>query len=419
MMVFSLRRSFTLANVYDVLKERGFTAQVTHEEQVYDLLGKEPVTFYVGFDPTANSLHIGHFLTMMAMSHLQDYGHKPIALIGGGTAMVGDPTGKTEMRSMLSVEQIRHNAECIKKQLARFLRFDEGSAIIVNNADWLMELKYVELLRDIGVHFSVNRMLTAECFKSRLERGLSFIEFNYMLMQAYDFLQLNQRYNCRLQLGGDDQWSNIIAGIELIRRKEGTQAFGLTLSLLTTSTGKKMGKTEQGAVWLDPELFSPYDFYQYFRNVDDVDVERFLALLTKLPMEEVRRLGSLKDEQINQAKGVLAYEVTKIVHGQAEADKARQTAEAIFTQGSFDADIPTFYIPRPQAEIGINIVDLLIMSDMAATKSEGRRLISQGGVYLNEERVSDIEASVKADQFIDGSLIIRKGKKLYHRLCLK
>ncbi|HAA63924.1 MAG TPA: tyrosine--tRNA ligase, partial [Thermoanaerobacter sp.] len=315
-----------MVSVLDVLQERGYIQQMTHEEEIRELLEKEKITFYIGFDPTADSLHVGHFLQIMVMSHMQKAGHRPIVLIGGGTAMVGDPSGRTDMRKILTREEINRNAEAFKKQMQRLIDFSDGKAIMANNADWLLNLNYIEFLRDIGVHFSVNRMLTAECFKSRLERGLSFLEFNYMLMQAYDFLELNKRYNCVMQMGGDDQWSNIIAGIELIRKKEGKQAYGMTFTLLTTSEGKKMGKTEKGAVWLDPNKTSPYEFYQYWRNIADADVEKALALLTFLPMDEVRRLGALKDKEINEAKKVLAYEVTKLIHGEEEAIKAQKAA---------------------------------------------------------------------------------------------
>ena len=322
-------------SVYDVLKERGFLKQLSHEDEIKELLEKEKITFYIGFDPTADSLHVGHFIALMVMSHMQRAGHRPICLLGGGTGMVGDPSGKDDMRKMLTPEFISHNIACFKKQMARFIDFSEGQAIMVNNADWLLELNYIELLRDVGVHFSVNRMLTAECFKKRLEKGLSFFEFNYMIMQSYDFLQLFKKHGCIMQLGGDDQWSNMLAGVELIRRKEQKPAYCMTCKLLTTSDGRKMGKTEKGALWLDPEKTSPYDFYQYWRNIDDSDVENCLSLLTFLPMEEVRRLSSLQDAEINEAKKVLAYEVTKLVHGEAEAEKAQQAAEALFGGGTY------------------------------------------------------------------------------------
>ncbi|SHE63881.1 tyrosyl-tRNA synthetase [Caldanaerobius fijiensis DSM 17918] len=401
-------------SVFEVLKERGYIEQLTHEDEIKDLLDKQKITFYIGFDPTADSLHVGHFLQLMVMAHMQKAGHRPIALIGGGTAMVGDPSGKTDMRKMLTKEEISHNAERFKVQMQRFIDFSDGKAIMVNNADWLLDLNYIEFLRDIGVHFSVNRMLTAECFKLRLERGLSFLEFNYMLMQAYDFLQLYRRYGCIMQLGGDDQWSNIIAGVELIRKKEEKQAYGMTFTLLTNSEGKKMGKTEKGAVWLDPEKTSPYDFYQYWRNVNDEDVEKCLALLTFLPMDEVRRLGSLKDKEINEAKKVLAYEVTKLVHGEEEAQKARKAAEALFEGGGSLDDVPTSKISQDMINTGI--LDVLLAAGVIPSKSEGRRLIQQGGLYVNNEKVDDINMVVTEDFFKDGFMLVRKGKKTYNKI---
>lgn len=401
-------------SVFDVLKERGYIEQLTHEDEIRDLLDKQKVTFYIGFDPTADSLHVGHFLQLMVMAHMQRAGHRPIALIGGGTAMVGDPSGKTDMRKMLTKEEISHNAERFKVQMQRFIDFSGGKAIMVNNADWLWDLNYIEFLRDIGVHFSVNRMLTAECFKLRLERGLSFLEFNYMLMQAYDFLQLYRRYGCVMQLGGDDQWSNIIAGVELIRKKEEKQAYGMTFTLLTNSEGKKMGKTEKGAVWLDPEKTSPYDFYQYWRNVNDEDVGKCLALLTFLPMDEVRRLSSLKDKEINEAKKVLAYEVTKLVHGEEEAQKARKAAEALFEGGGSLDDVPTSKVSQNMIKKGI--LDVLLAAGVIPSKSEGRRLIQQGGLYVNNERVDDINLIVTEDFFKDGFMLVRKGKKTYNKI---
>jgi tyrosyl-tRNA synthetase len=405
-------------NVYEILKERGFIAQMTHEEEIRDLLANEKVTFYIGFDPTADSLHVGHFLQMMVMAHMQRAGHKPIALIGGGTAMVGDPSGRTDMRKMMTRETIAHNAENFKKQLSKFIDFSNDRAIMVNNADWLLDLNYVKFLRDIGVHFSVNRMLTAECFKSRMERGLTFIEFNYMLMQSYDFLILNQKYGCRLQLGGDDQWSNILGGIDLIRRVEAKEAYGMTFTLLTTSEGKKMGKTEKGALWLDPEKTSPYDFYQYWRNVDDADVIKCLKLLTFLPMEEISRLEHLKNEQINEAKKVLAYEVTKLVHGEDEAVKAKQLAEALFGGGGSTANLPSTEVAASELENGINILDLLLRTGLIPSKGEGRRLIQQGGIYIEEAPVTSIDFNVGKDLFKDGELIIKKGKKTYHKIII-
>jgi tyrosyl-tRNA synthetase len=407
-----------LTNVYDILLERGYIKQTTHEEEIRELLGKKKVTFYIGFDPTADSLHVGHFLQMMVMSYMQKAGHRPIALLGGGTGMVGDPTGKTDMRKMLTPERIQHNVDCFKKQFSRLIDLKDGKAIIENNANWLLNLNYVNFLREVGVHFSVNKMLTAECFKQRLEKGLSFLEFNYMLMQAYDFLELNRKYNCVLQFGGDDQWSNIIAGVDLIRRKEHKPAYGMTFTLLTKSDGKKMGKTEGGALWLDKEKTSPYDFYQYWRNVDDADVEKCLALLTFLPMDEVRRLGSLPGEKINEAKKILAYEVTKIVHGEKEAEKAKKAAEALFVGGQQDMNnVPTVEIHKDS--LGSFIVDLLVDVDILPSKSEVRRLIKQNGLTVNDKKVTDPNYVVTEDDFKDGYMLVRRGKKNYNRIALK
>lgn len=402
-------------NVYDILLERGYVEQATHEEEIRELLGREPVTFYIGFDPTADSLHVGHFIQVMVMMHLQRAGHKPIAIIGGGTAMVGDPSGRADMRKMLTLEQIERNAASFKKQFSRFIDFGEGKALMINNAEWLLKLNYVEFLRDIGRHFSVNRMLTFECFKNRLEKGLSFLEFNYMLMQSYDFLELYRRYNCKLQLGGSDQWSNIVAGVDLIRRVENGAAYGLTFRLLTTSEGKKMGKTEAGAVWLDASKTSPYDFYQYWRNVDDPDVGNCLALLTFLPMEEVNRLASLPGEEINKAKEVLAFEVTKLVHGEKEAQNAQQAAKALFGKAAKDADsIPATQIEKARLQGGTDILSLLLETGLITTKSEGRRLIEQGGIYLEEERIDDFNRQITLADAKDDKLLFRKGKKIYH-----
>ena len=401
-------------SVLDTLVERGFVHQLTHEEEIAELLAKEKITFYIGFDPTADSLHVGHFLGMMVMAHMQRAGHRPICLIGGGTAMVGDPSGKTDMRKMMTRETIQHNGECFKKQMRRFIDFSEDKALMVNNADWLLQLNYVGMLRDVGASFSVNRMLTAECYKQRLERGLTFLEFNYMIMQAYDFLQLHRQLDCIMQMGGADQWSNILAGADLIRRKEGKPAYGLTFTLLTTSDGRKMGKTEKGALWLDPEKTSPYDFYQYWRNVDDADVQKCLALLTFLPMEEVRRLGALKDQEINTAKKVLAYEVTQLVHGQEAADKAQQAAEALFGGAGALDNAPTVSISREM--IGLKLVDVLAAVGIFASKGEGRRLIQGGGLYVADVKVADPDYVLSGDLFDGNSVLIRKGKKSYHRL---
>ncbi len=408
-----------MQNVFDTLKERGFIEQTTHEDEIRELLGKEKVTFYIGFDPTAKSLTVGHFLTIMAMAHMQRAGHRPIALIGGGTVMVGDPTGKTDMRKMMTVEEIEANAQAFKKQFSRFIDFSDEKALMVNNADWLRELNYIEFLREIGVHFSVNRMLSAEAYKSRMERGLTFLEFNYMIMQSYDFYKLHQEYGCVMQLGGNDQWSNILGGVELIRKMTGKQAYGMTFTLLTTSDGKKMGKTEAGAIWLDPELTSPYDFYQYWRNVEDSNVERLLRLLTFLPMDEVRRLGALEGADINHAKEVLAYEITKNVHGLEAAEEAQKAARALFG-GTRDAEsIPTTEIPLAEFGEGMDLISLLTRINLVNTRSEGRRLILQGGVYVADRQTKQIDYMVSQQDFDDeGHLLVRKGKKVYHRVKL-
>ena len=403
-----------MENVFNVLQERGFIEQLTHEQEIKEHLENEKITFYIGFDPTADSLHVGHFLTVMAMAHMQRAGHRPIALMGGGTGMIGDPTGKTDMRKMMTVEQIDHNVECFKKQLSRFIDFSDGKALIVNNADWIRELKYIDFLRDVGVSFSVNQMLTAECYKTRLEKGLSFLEFNYMPMQANDFLELNRKYNCVLQLGGSDQWANILGGVDLIRRKEHRPAFGMTFKLLTTSEGKKMGKTEGGAVWLDAEKTSPYEFYQYWRNVGDKDVEKCLALLTFLPMDEVRRLGALKDSEINKAKEVLAFEVTKIVHGEEEAVKAQEAARALFSGGAEGGSIPTTEIPAAEFGDGMDILTLLTKTGLISSRSEGRRLIQQNGVKLNDEKVDSFDLKVDLSYVKEGKIKLQKGKKIFH-----
>ncbi|SHK39448.1 tyrosyl-tRNA synthetase [Anaerobranca californiensis DSM 14826] len=408
-----------MVNVFDILQERGFVKQTTHEEEIKELLGKEKVTFYTGYDPTADSLHIGHFLQLMAMAHLQRAGHRPIVLIGGGTTMVGDPTGKTDMRKMLSREEIKENSEKFKKQISKFLDFGEGKAIMVDNADWLLDLNYIWFLREIGRHFSVNRMLTAECFKTRMEKGLSFLEFNYMLMQSYDFLELFRRYNCVLQLGGDDQWSNIIAGADLIRRVEGKPAYGMTFTLLTTSEGKKMGKTEKGAIWLDPEKTSPYEFYQYWRNVDDKDVINCLKLLTFVPMEEIRELEKLEGAEINRAKEILAFEVTKIVHGEIEAKKADEAAKALFGKGGTATSIPSTEMDKEIFEKGISILDLLQEVGLTSSKSEGRRLIQQGGITVNGKKITDIDQLINLDWFEEKEIMIKKGKKVYHQVVIK
>lgn len=412
-----------MSNVYDVLKERGFIAQTTHDEQLRDLLGREKVKFYIGFDATADSLTAGHFLTIMAMMHMQQHGHTPIALIGGGTTMIGDPSGKSDMRSMMTRETIDYNANRFKEQLSHFIDFDNEKAIMENNADWLLDLNYVDFLREIGVHFSVNRMLTAECYKQRMENGLTFFEFNYMLMQAYDFYYLNKKYGCKVEMGGDDQWSNILAGADLIRRKEVAAredktplakdpAFGLTFTLLTTSDGKKMGKTMKGAVWLDPKKTTPYEFYQYWRNIEDANVEKCLGLLTFLPMDEVRRLGALEGAEINKAKEVLAYEVTKIVHGEEEANKAQEAARAVFAGGGISADMPSLDYTKAQLDEGVDILTVLVDAKLCQTRSEARRNVTQGGVSVNDEKITDpMYKFSDASLNDDGVAIVKKGKK--------
>lgn len=407
-----------MKNVYDVLAERGLIAQTTHEKEIRELLGNEKVTFYIGFDPTADSLHVGHFLQMVVMRHMQNYGHKPIALVGGGTGHIGDPSGRTDMRQMMTLETINHNCERFKEQLSRIIDFSDGKAIMVNNADWLLELNYVDFLRDIGSCFSVNKMLTAECYKQRLEKGLTFLEFNYMLMQSYDFLMLNRKYNCKIELGGDDQWSNILGGIELCRRKDQKQVYGMTFTLLSNSEGKKMGKTQKGALWLDKEKTSPYEFYQYWRNVDDADVIKCLKLITFVPMETINELAKLEGKELNEAKKLLAYEVTKLVHGEEEANKAKEAAEAVFGLGSDNSNMPTTEITKEEA-CGINILDLMVKAKLAASKAEARRLITQGGVSVNGEKVSDVMLVISEKDFGDGSIIIKKGKKVYHKIVIE
>lgn len=404
-------------NVFDILTERGYIQQCTDPDEVRDMLAKKSTTFYIGFDATADSLTAGHFLTIMAMMHMQKAGHRPIALLGGGTTMIGDPSGKSDMRTMMTRETIDHNAQRFKEQLSKFISFDDDHAIIANNADWLLDLNYVQFLREVGVHFSVNRMLTAECYKQRMEKGLTFFEFNYMLMQSYDFLKLNQMYGCELEMGGDDQWSNIIGGVELIRRKEQKPAYGLTFKLLTTSDGKKMGKTMKGALWLDPDKTSPYEFFQYWRNIEDAKVGECLSLLTFLPMEEVRELSALKDQEINHAKEVLAYEVTKIVHGQDEAEKAMNAAKEVFLGGGKSADMPTTTYPKAKFDEGIDLITMLVDTKIAKNRSEGRRLIEQNGISVNDNKVSDVKASyTTADLDADGAIIIQKGKKIFHQI---
>lgn len=389
-------------NVMDILRARGFIKQTVYEEELYELLGKESVLFYIGFDPTADSLHIGHFMQLIAMKHMQDAGHKPIILIGGGTAMVGDPSGRTDMRSMMTKETIAHHVNCFKAQMSRFITFEgENGAIIVNNADWLLNLNYVDFLRDVGAHFSVNKMLTAECYRARMEKGLTFLEFNYMLMQAYDFLVLNQKYNCQLELGGDDQWSNILAGADLIRRKERKSAFAMTFTLLTTSEGKKMGKTQKGAVWLDENKTSPYEFYQYWRNTADSDVEKCLKLLTFLPLEEITEITKYQDERMNAAKERLAFELTKLVHGEEKAVSAQNQARAAFGGGEGMPEKTVF-------GENLTLLHVLLETGLVTSNGEARRLVAQGGVSVNEERVIDVNMIVPANDFV-----LHKGKKVH------
>lgn len=406
-------------NVFEELKARGLIAQMTHEEEIKELLQKEKVTFYIGFDATADSLHVGHFLQMIVMSHMQRAGHRPIVLLGTGTTMVGDPTGKTDMRKMLTPEQIEHNAECFRRQMSKFIDFSDDKALIARNGDWLRELNYIDFLREIGVHFSVNRMLTAECFKSRLEKGLTFIEFNYMLMQSYDFLKLSRDYDCKMQLGGDDQWSNIIGGVELVRRCDAKSVYGMTFTLLTTKEGKKMGKTENGAVWLDPEKTPPYEFFQYWRNVADDDVIRCLKMITFVPLEEIAQMEQWQGSELNRAKERLAYELTKLVHGEQEAQKALEAARALFALGGNDQHMPTTQLAAEDLTDGaVSVLDLLVKTGLAPSKSEARRLVQQGGISVNGEKVGDVSASVSKDDFKGGELIVKKGKKIFHKIVL-
>jgi tyrosyl-tRNA synthetase len=399
-------------NVFDTLKERGFIAQCTDENEVRKMLGEKSVTFYIGFDPTADSLHAGHFIALMVMAHMQRAGHRPIALVGGGTGTVGDPSGRSDLRKVLTDEIIEHNCECFKKQISRFIDFSDGKALMVNNGDWLRKLNYIDLLREVGHHFTVNRMLTAECYKQRWEKGLTFLEFNYMVMQAYDFYRLNSDFGCEMELGGDDQWSNIIAGVELVRRKTGRNVFGLTNKLLTKSDGSKMGKTAGGALWLDADKVSPYDFYQYWRNVDDADVKTCLSLLTFLPMDEVNRLSALKDSEINEAKKVLAYEVTKLVHGKENADAAAKSAAEIFA-GQSSENMPSIEVADA---VGKKLLDVLAAAKVVESKAEGRRLIAQNGLTLNDEKISDAECVLTEKDF---PAVIRKGKKKFYKLILR
>lgn len=406
--------------LFQELKARGLIAQMTHEEDIEKMLNEEKVTFYIGFDPTADSLHVGHMLQLIIMSRFQKAGHRPIALLGGGTTMVGDPTGKTDMRKMMTQEIIQHNADMFKKQMSNFIDFGEGKALMLNNADWLLKLNYIDFLRNVGVHFSVNRMLTAECFKSRMEHGLSFLEFNYMLMQSYDFYELHKNYGCKLQLGGNDQWSNIISGADLIRRVDQKPAFGMTFTLLTTSEGTKMGKTEKGAVWLDPEKTSPYEFFQYWRNIADADVINMIKMLTEVPLEEIAEMEKLEGSQLNQVKERLAFEVTKTVHGEEEAEKAMQAGKALFGSGASLENVPTTALTAADFESGsITVIDLLVKTGLAPSKGEARRLITQGGVLINDVKVADISETVEMDKISQGDFLIKKGKKSFHKVTLE
>ncbi|GFI48771.1 tyrosine--tRNA ligase [Lachnospiraceae bacterium] len=405
--------------IFDELKARGLLAQLTDEEEIKELVNQGKATFYIGFDPTADSLHVGHFMALCLMKRLQMAGNKPIALLGGGTGMVGDPSGRSDMRNMMSKETIEHNCECFKKQMSRFIDFSEGKALMVNNAEWLLDLNYIEFLREIGPHFSVNRMLTAECYKQRMEKGLSFLEFNYMLMQSYDFYELFQRYGCNMQFGGDDQWSNMLGGTELIRRKLGKDAYAMTITLLLNSEGNKMGKTQKGAVWLDPQKTSPFEFYQYWRNVADADVLKFIRMLTFLPLGQIEEMDSWEGSQLNQAKEVLAYELTQLVHGEEEAVKAQESARALFSTGAA-AQMPTTELTEEDfTEGAIDMISVLCKSGLAASRSEGRRAIEQGGVVLEGEKVTDVKAAFGKDTFSGEGAIVKRGKKNFRRVILK
>lgn len=402
--------------VYEELVARGLIAQVTDEKEIRELVNSGKAVFYIGFDPTADSLHVGHFMALCLMKRLQMAGNKPIALIGGGTAMVGDPSGRTDMRQMMTPETIQHNVDCFKKQMSRFIDFSDDKALMVNNADWLMDLNYVDVLRDVGAHFSVNRMLTAECYKQRMEKGLSFLEFNYMIMQSYDFYALYKKYGCNMQFGGDDQWSNMLGGTELIRRKLGKNAYAMTINLLLNSEGKKMGKTQSGAVWLSAEKTSPYDFYQYWRNVDDSDVIKCLKMLTFLSLEEIAEFEKLEGAEINKAKEVLAFELTKLVHGEEEATKAQNTARTVFAGGGKDANMPSTDLTKDELGEGIQILDLLVKCGLISSKGEGRRLITQNGISVNDAKVTDIFLEIKEDDFTNNELVIKRVRKSTIRL---
>ena len=406
--------------LYDELVARGLIAQVTHEEEIKDLINNGKATFYIGFDPTADSLHVGHFMALCLMKRLQMAGNKPIALIGGGTAMIGDPSGRTDMRQMMTPETIQHNCDCFKKQMSRFIDFSDGKALMVNNADWLMDLNYIDVLREVGAHFSVNRMLTAECYKQRMEKGLSFLEFNYMIMQSYDFYTLYQKYGCNMEFGGDDQWSNMLGGTELIRRKLGKDAYAMTINLLLNSEGKKMGKTQSGAVWLDPEKTSPFDFFQYWRNVADSDVLKCIRMLTFLPLEEIDAMESWEGAQLNQAKEILAFELTKLVHGEEEASKAREASHALFAGGGDSAHMPTVELSSADfADGDMDILSLLVKTELAPSRSDARRAVEQGGVSVADEKVTDIKTAYNADSFGADGLVVKRGKKKFVKVIVK
>ena len=405
-----------MKNVFDTLTERGYIDQVTFEDELRDLLGSESVTFYIGFDATADSLTLGHFLQIMVMMHMQKSGHRPIALLGGGTTMIGDPSGKTDMRKVMTKEFIDIYAERFKFQFDKFFDFSEGKAIMENNADWLLDLNYLDFMREIGVHFSVNRMLTFDCYKNRLEQGLTFFEFGYMLMQSYDYLELFRKHNCKIQMGGSDQWSNILGGYELVRKLEGEKVYAMTFKLLSTASGTKMGKTEAGTIWLDPEKTPPYELYQYMRNTDDRDVEKFLSLLTFIPIEEVKRLGALEGSDINKAKEVLAFDVTRAIHGEEEAIKAQEAAKSLFAGGADSEDIPFTEMSSTIFEKGMGILDLLREVDLIKSNGEGRRLIQQGGISLDDVKVTAIDKTITLDDFKDSKILLKKGKKVYHQI---
>ena len=406
--------------VWEELKARGLIAQVTDEDEIKEMVNNGKATFYIGFDPTADSLHVGHFMALCLMKRLQMAGNRPIALLGGGTGMIGDPSGRTDMRQMLTKETIQHNIDCVKQQMSRFIDFSDGKALTVNNADWLMNLNYVELLREVGAHFSVNRMLTAECYKQRMERGLSFLEFNYMIMQSYDFYMLYQKYGCNMQFGGDDQWSNMLGGTELIRRKLGKDAYAMTITLLLNSEGKKMGKTQSGAVWLDPNKTSPFDFYQYWRNVDDADVIKCMRLLTFLPLEEIDEMAKWEGSELNKAKEILAYQLTELVHGEEEAKKAQEGARALFS-GADTSHMPTTELSEEDfdEEGKIDLITLLVKAELVPSRSEGRRAIQQGGVSIDGEKLTDIYHTVEKDAFAGDGIVLKRGKKKFKKICVK